>query len=289
MIISIRSRFDFISNKIYYFLIFCSSLLLSSSQIAPETIEIEVINTFPHDSKAFTQGLTWYNGHLYESTGLNGQSSLRKVDLDTGTIAKGISLIPQYFGEGSTIFNSKIYMITWKSKIGFIYDMELTLLRTFTITTDGWGLTHNATHLIYSDGTDNIFFLNPESLLVERTLKIQVLISNSGQSSSTRPVRYINELEYINGDVYANIWGLDKIAIIDLSSGFVKKFLDCKKLRRRAAGISSQDVLNGIAYDKDSKRLFLTGKNWPDLFEVKLIETMQTNTKIFSSDSKKEL
>jgi glutamine cyclotransferase len=226
------------------------------------TYTYEIINTYPHDPDAFTQGLVFHQGSLYESTGLNGQSSIRKVDLLSGQVLKKVDVSAQYFGEGVALFNGRAYQLTWQSQRGFIYDLDsFQLLNTFSYTGEGWGLTHDDRSLILSDGSNQIRFLEPNNFEVQRTLSVY---------DGSRPINYLNELEYIKGEIYANIWQTDRIARIDPQSGRVIAWIDLSALlpaEDRARGV---DVLNGIAYDESGDRLFVTGKLWPKLFEIKL-------------------
>ena len=218
---------------------------------------------------AFTEGLTYSDGYLYEGTGplinnsgdIVGPSSLRKVDLTTGNIVQQITLPSQYFGEGITIVNNRIIQLTWQSNIGFVYDKDTFMqIANFTYPTQGWGLTYNDSQLIMSDGTDNLYFLNPTTF--ERTGQVQV-------HDGTSPVVNINELEYINGDVYANIWMTSQIAIINPQTGQVKAWIDLSGLP--APAYTGDNVLNGIAYDQQNNRLFVTGKEWPNLYQIQLV------------------
>ena len=221
-----------------------------------------IVSTFPHDTNAFTEGLTYADNFLYESTGINGNSSLRRVNLTTGTVEQKATLPDQYFGEGITIVGNKIIQLTWQSHIGFIYNKTtFDLLGNFSFTNEGWGLTYDGKHLIMSDGTDNLYFLNPTTF--QRTGQVAV---HDGNTS----VVNINELEYIKGDVYANIWLTNKIAIINPETGQVKAWIDLTGLP--GVPISNGDnVLNGIAYDQKNDKLFVTGKEWPNLYQIKLI------------------
>jgi glutaminyl-peptide cyclotransferase len=220
-----------------------------------------IVNTYPHDTGAFTEGLVYSNGFLYESTGLEGQSTLRKVDLNSGGVLQQYSLPAQYFGEGIAIVNNIIIQLTWQSHIGFIYDKNtFALLGNFTYATAGWGLTYDENQLIMSDGTDNLYFLNTTTF--QRTGQIQV---HDGNAS----VVNINELEYVNGDVYANIWETNKIAVINPENGQVKAWIDLTGLP--APTSNGDNVLNGIAYDQQNSRLFVTGKEWPNLYQIKFI------------------
>ncbi len=224
-----------------------------------------IVNTFPHDAEAFTQGLVFHDGRLYEGTGLRGQSSVRIVEPETGKIMRIHHMPPEYFGEGITIIGDRIIQVTWQSRVGFVYDKQsLEALDTFEISTEGWGLTHDGTSLILSDGTPTLHFLDPETFQETRTIEVH---------DSDEPVRLINELEYIDGEVYANIWKTDLIARIDPFSGSVNGWLDLSGLKEHIEDPSSIDVLNGIAYDDESGHLFVTGKLWPLLFEIELSPT----------------
>jgi glutamine cyclotransferase len=220
-----------------------------------------VVNVYPHDTDAFTEGLVFDNGFLYESTGLYGSSSLRRVDLETGRVLRLLSLQSQYFGEGITIVGDKIVQLTWQSHKGFVYDKaDFGLLHEFVYPTEGWGLTFDGSRLIMSDGTANLYFLDP----VTYQRVGQVMVHDTG------PVTELNELEYINGTVYANIWGEQKIALINPQTGQVMAWIDLTGIQ----DLKNQDpnnVLNGIAYDAYGHRLFVTGKRWPHIYEIKLI------------------
>lgn len=222
-----------------------------------------IVNTYPHDQDAFTQGLVFENGVIYEGTGLYGKSSLRKVDLETGNILQIYELPARYFGEGITIFEDIIVQLTWKSNTGFIYDKRgFKLLRDFTYATEGWGITHDGKRLIMSDGTSTLYFLNPETFRI---------IGHTEVYDNNLPVNRLNELEYINGQIYANVWQTNDIAIIDPQSGQVSGWIDLSGLVPSQYASTSIDVLNGIAYDTEKERLFITGKLWPWLFEIKLV------------------
>ncbi|MFQ3611255.1 MAG: glutaminyl-peptide cyclotransferase [Fimbriimonadales bacterium] len=229
------------------------------------TYGYRVVNTYPHDREAFTQGLEYYNGWLYESTGLEGRSSLRKVELRTGRVLQIRRLSQEIFAEGITLFNSRIYQLTWKNGVAFVYDRDS--FRNITehrYTGEGWGLTHDGKHLIMSDGSDTLFFRDPDTFGVVRQLKVH---------ANGAPVRNLNELEYIEGEIWANIWQTDMIARISPKTGEVVGWVDLEGLvnllpeRDRLYA----DVLNGIAYDKQNKRLFVTGKLWSRLFEIELV------------------
>jgi len=222
----------------------------------------EVVRTFPHDPGAFTQGLVFLDGQLLESTGLNGQSTLRRVDLATGRILQQVRVPSQYFAEGMTVLGGKIYQLTWKNQRGFVYDLAtFSLEKEFTYTGEGWGLTTDGRSLILSDGSDRLRFLDPATFQVTRT----VSVTRDGQ-----PLRLLNELEYIRGEIYANIWQSHSVARIDPATGRVTGVIDFFNLLPAADHMPATDVLNGIAHDSTTDRLFVTGKNWPKLFEVRL-------------------
>jgi glutaminyl-peptide cyclotransferase len=224
----------------------------------------QVVNTYPHDSGAFTQGLLYHDGFLYESTGLNGQSSLRKVDLVTGEVRQRVDVPSTYFAEGLALFNRRLYQLTWQSRLGFIYDLDsLQLQRNFNYRGEGWGLTHNGQYLIMSDGTNRLRFLDPERLEVRRELDVL---------DEDRPINLLNELEFVGGDLWANIWQSDRLVRIDLQSGSVTGWVNLAGLLTSEDRRRGTDVLNGIAYDEKGGRLFVTGKLWPKLFEIRLVE-----------------
>ena len=238
-----------------------------SSKATNTAVEIpiytyEVINTYPHDPGAFTQGLLFLDGALFESTGLNGQSSLRKVDLKTGGVLKRVEVPAQYFAEGLAVLGDKLFQLTWQNHKGFVYDLEsFKLEKEFTYDGEGWGLTTDGHWLILSDGTDQIRFLDPATFEVKRTIHVV----GRGQ-----PVNRLNELEYINGEIFANVWGSDYVVRIDPANGRVTGVIDFTGLLAPQDRTPGTDVLNGIAYDARGGRLFITGKKWPKLFEVRL-------------------
>ena len=231
----------------------------------PPVHSYTIINAYPHDRQAFTQGLVLDQGILYEGTGLRGRSSLRRVDLTTGRVLQLRALPAQFFGEGITVFGPHIIQLTWQSQVGFVYDKtNFTLLRTFTYPTEGWGITHDGQRLIMSDGTSTLYFLDPATLGEIGQLHVQ---DDSG------PVVRLNELEYVQGSIYANIWQTDRIARIDPESGQVTAWIDLAGLLPLEDRVEQVDVLNGIAYDADQDRLFVTGKLWPKLFEIQIHPT----------------
>ena len=221
-----------------------------------------VVNAWPHDYTAFTEGLTFCNGILLEGTGLVGQSSLRKVDLQTGQVIKQVNLSPQIFGEGVTVLDNKIYELTWQQHVGFVYDYDrLSKETNFFYANEGWGLTTDGQSLVMSDGTSLIRFLDPKTFAVTRTITV---------SSHGRAVKCLNELEYVDGKIFANIWPTDYIARIDPATGEVLGLIDLSGLLSAQDRTVNTDVLNGIAYDPAGQRLFVTGKRWPKIFEVQL-------------------
>ena len=222
-----------------------------------------IVHTYPHDAHAFTQGLVFVDGHLYESTGINGQSSLRMVDLESGRVLQQQPVEVKYFGEGLTDWGSTLVQLTWQSQVALVYDrFSFRLLRTFSYSGEGWGLTQDGESLILSDGTSTLRFIDPATFKEVR----RVTVKDGG-----RPVTYINELEYIDGQVYANIWQTDRIARISPRTGRVLGWIDLKGLLPAGERTGGEDVLNGIAWDAAHHRLFVTGKLWPKLFEIEVV------------------
>ena len=237
---------------------------------APEVYTFEIVKEYPHDNRAYTQGLEFHNGVLYESTGKNGRSSLRKVDFETGKVLQQVDLDKSIFGEGITIFNEKVYMLSWKSKTGFIYKLsDLSKIDNFQYgeSKEGWGLTNNGTKLIKSDGTEKIWFLNPESLIEEGYIQT---VTNSKMVNSA------NELEYVDGKIYANVYQKPSIMIIDATSGAIEGVVNfsglSEKITKTANWNDKEQVLNGIAYHPDRKTFFVTGKDWDKMFEVNIVK-----------------
>ena len=244
-------------------------LACSNSSTAKQALDsvpvysYEVINTWPHDPAAYTQGLVFYDGTLFESTGLRGASSLRRVELKTGKVKKKVDVDRQYFAEGMTIFQDKIFQLTWQSQKGFVYDLKKFRQEgEFAYEGQGWGLTHDEHSLILSDGTNRIRFLDPTSFQVQRTISVY----DNGQ-----PLTDLNELEYIKGEIYANIWKTNRIVRLDPATGKINAWIDMSGLHHEGDDPNSENCLNGIAYDAENDRLFVTGKRWPKLFEIRLV------------------
>jgi len=221
-----------------------------------------VMHVYPHDARAFTQGIEYRDGVVYEGTGLNGQSTLRKVELATGKVVQQTAVPPEHFGEGITTWGQTVVQLTWQSQLGFVYDRStFRQLRTFKYTGEGWGLTHNATELIMSDGSASLRFLDPKTFIEKRRL----LVTDAGIV-----IRDLNELEWVNGEIYANVWQTNFIARISPASGHVVGWIDLTGLLTAEEQRGGADVLNGIAYDAAGRRLFVTGKLWPKVFEIRI-------------------
>ncbi len=237
-------------------------VLLSNWQAASPARQYtyRIINVYPHDEDAFTQGLVFENGFLYESTGLYGESTLRRVELETGKVIELLSLPDQYFGEGITVLNDRIIQLTWLSNKGFVYGVHsFELMQEFNYPTQGWGITHDGIQLMMSDGTAILHFIDP--ITFEKVTEVNVY--------DKAPVTELNELEYIQGKIYANVWKEEKIAIINPQTGKVEGWVDMSGLRN----LENQNpgVLNGIAYDSKEDRIFVTGKRWAQVFEIELV------------------
>jgi glutaminyl-peptide cyclotransferase len=235
------------------------------SDIVPKRYSYKVINTYPHDTEAFTQGLFYDNGILYEGTGQETGSSLREVELETGRILRQHNLDPSLFGEGITLYKDRIYQVTWRNKVGFIYNKsDFRLINKIFIQTEGWGLTTINDRIVMSDGSNVLYFHEPE--MFDAVSRIEVY-------DNEKKVDQLNELEYIDGEIWANIWQTDLIARIDPNSGKVNSYVDMTPLypesKRREI---NADVLNGIAWDAQGERIFVTGKRWPKLYEIKIME-----------------
>ena len=239
-------------------LVFCSC---SSSKV--RNYRLEVVAEYPHDTTSYTQGLFFKDGQLYESTGLNGKSTFRVVDLKTGKALRKLDFDKKYFVEGSVIFDNNLYILTWENKVVFIYDAEtLEYKSTHRYARQGWGLTTDGESLIASDGSANLYFMGPDLKLKERLFV----------TLNDRPVNWLNELEYINGRIWANVYTREEIVIINPRTGKVEGIVDCSGLLPRDLRGEYTDVLNGIAYNAEDGKIYLTGKNWPRMYEIKLVE-----------------
>jgi glutamine cyclotransferase len=246
------------------------SISNDNTLVMPVNLPFQVINVYPHDAKCFTEGLEFVNGYLYESCGEYEKSDVRKTDLNSGKVLQRTPMEKQYFGEGITVLNSKIYQLTYREKTGFIYDLaSMKMIKKFSFNTpEGWGMTNDGNHIIFDDGSSTIYYLDTTSLQTVKTLHV---VDEHG------PVENINELEFIKGYLYANQWQTEWIFKIDTGTGRVVARTDMSELRQKIgisgyppASMGAPDVLNGIAYDKASNRLFVTGKFWPKLVEIKL-------------------
>jgi glutamine cyclotransferase len=225
-------------------------------------VSFEVVNSYPHDPTSFTQGLVWHDGGFYESTGQYGQSKVRRLEFPSGRVLKEVKLAPELFGEGLALVDSRLIQLTWQSHRGFVYDLDsLRLLQEFSYGTEGWGLTYDGTNLILSDGSSDLFYLDPQSFKPGRKQAVRM----NGQ-----PIHQLNELEFIDDEIWSNVWQTDLIVRIDPSTGRVKSFLDLKGILPPSDRRGPDAVLNGIAYDRTTKRVFVTGKLWPRIFEIRL-------------------
>jgi glutamine cyclotransferase len=235
------------------------------SNSRPKRYSYKIIRTYPHDPEAFTQGLFYYKGMLYEGTGQEAGSSLREVELQTGRVVRQHNLDPSLFGEGITLYGTRIYQVTWTNKVGFVYDLyTFDVLNKIYYSTQGWGLTTIGNRIVMSDGTNVLYFFEPEMFTVVSRLEVY---------DNQKKVDQLNELEYIDGEIWANIWQTDLIARINPVSGKVNSYVDLSSIfpqeKRREV---NADVLNGIAYDAGKKRIFITGKRWPKLYEIEVTE-----------------
>ena len=236
---------------------------ICSASLAFGADGFRVVASYPHDREAFTQGLVYVDGHLYESTGINGKSSLREEDLATGGIVRFHDVPHQYFAEGLTDWGNTLVQLTWETHIGFVYDRAtFHLLKTFQYPGEGWGLTHDAKNLILSDGTANLKFLDPATFKVTRTITVR---------DKGKPVSQLNELEWIHGEIWANVWHTDRIASISPTTGNVLGWIELNGLLGESERTNSEAVLNGIAYDAAHDRILVTGKLWPRIFEIKVV------------------
>jgi glutamine cyclotransferase len=219
----------------------------------------KIHNVFPHDPNAFTQGLFYSDGFLYESTGMKGKSSLRRVDIKTGKVLHKINLAADYFGEGITLWKNKIILLTWQNHKGFVYDKNtFQIIDEFSYPTEGWGITFDGKYLIMSDGTDSLYYLSPDDYSLVKKVKV---------SADEKAVNNLNELEYINGKIYANVWKTERIAIIE-PDGMVVGWIDLQEVLQKMDCPGEIDMLNGIAYDADEDMIYVTGKYWCKLFQI---------------------
>ena len=240
-----------------------SFLLLSCSDAKIREYALEVVAEYPHDVESYTQGLFFHDGQLYESTGVYGKSTFRMVDIATGEALRKLSFDKKYFIEGSVIWKDNLYILTWESRMAFIYDSKtLEYKSSWKYPREGWGITTDGKNLIASDGSANLYFLDENFAQMKK-----VLVTIEG-----RPVRFLNELEYIDGKVWANVYTSDEIVIINPKDGHVEGVIDCRGLLPKNLYTYETDVLNGIAYNPEDGKTYLTGKNWPKLYEVKLVE-----------------
>jgi len=241
-----------------------SSVATATTPPEIPTYSYKVKNSWPHDKLAYTQGLIFLDGILWESTGQYGASSLRKVELKTGKVIKQISVPKNYFAEGMTVLHNKVFQLTWQEHKGFIYDPTTFQKQgEFSYTGEGWGLTHDGESLIMSDGSDQIRFLDPSTFQTTHTISV---------TDRGAPVDQLNELEYIDGEIYANIYMTDRIARIEPKTGKILGWIDLTGILASKDRTGGEDVLNGIAYDETGKRLFVTGKMWPKLFEIEIVK-----------------
>jgi glutamine cyclotransferase len=234
----------------------------SAASAPAPSLDFDIVRVYPHDRAAFTQGLVYRDGYLYESSGLQGQSTLRQVELETGRVVREVKVPPQHFAEGLADFGGRLFQLTWQSQLGLIYDIAtLTQTGTFSYTGEGWGLARDGSRLVMSDGTSTLRFLDPTSL--QETGRITV-------TDGGRPLADLNELESVKGEIFANVWMTDHIVIISPKTGRVTGRINLRGLLTADDLTRQVDVLNGIAYDAAGDRLFVTGKWWPKLFEIRL-------------------
>ena len=240
-----------------------SFLLVSCADASVKEYTLEVVAKYPHDTESYTQGLFFHDGQMYESTGIKGKSTFRKVNLETGEAERRLDFDRKYFVEGSVMFEGNLYVLTWETKVAFVYDAEtLEYKSSWKYPREGWGLTTDGKQLIASDGSATLFFMDKDFAL-QRRLVVKY---------EDRPVRWLNELEYIDGKIWANVYTTDEIVIINPKDGRVEGIIDCRGLLPKQLRTPETDVLNGIAYNPQNKKIYLTGKNWPELYEVRLIE-----------------
>ena len=260
------AQLDMLNHIILVGIFVMAPIGFGASTPSPTSVPVysyKVVNTFPHDPNAFTQGLVYRDGMLYESTGLRGRSDVRRVELESGRVLERRALLPLFFAEGLAVLNDRIYQLTWTSGVGFVYDREsLELVREFRYGIEGWGMTHDGETLIVSDGSEYLYFWDPETLQEKKKLTVR---------DGGKRIDNLNELEYINGEIYANVWMQDRIARISPETGKVLSWIDLTGILPLSDRRANVDVLNGIAYDEEKERLFVTGKLWPKLFEIELV------------------
>lgn len=228
-----------------------------------KSYRVEVVREYPHDIASYTQGLFFHDGQMYESTGVAGESTFRKVDMQTGEPLRKLEFADKYFVEGSVVLGDDLYILTWHNKVAFVYDINtLEYKSTWSYPREGWGLTTDGNSLIASDGSAVLYFMTPE-FKPERQITVRL---------NGRPMRFLNELEYIDGKIWANVYTTDMILIIDPEDGKVEAVIDCSGLLPEKLRRPDTDVLNGIAYNPSDGKLYLTGKNWPRMYEVRIVE-----------------
>jgi glutamine cyclotransferase len=250
-------------TALVFFLFLLQLVYQTMNDRRPLYYSFNVLAAHPHDTSAFTQGLVYHEGVLYESTGLYGRSSLRKTELSTGEIIEQVDLPHNYFGEGMTIMGDRIIQVTWKENTCFVYSMDdLAEIQSFSYSGEGWGLTHDGSHLILSNGSSTLSFIDPETFQVVRTVDV---------TYDDAHVPDLNELEYVDGLVYANVWQLDQIVMIDPDDGVAVGWVNLAGIEDHLDSIEGIDVLNGIAYNPETGRLLITGKLWPNVFEIELV------------------
>jgi len=246
---------------IYFFILTAAVCSCSSSKV--RHYKLEVVAEYPHNTDSYTQGLFFWKGRMFESAGQYGKSKLMEVDLTTGKAVRKQTFGKDYFLEGSVVFNDSLYLLTWQNKVAFIYNPEnLSYQSSWSYPREGWGITTDGKCLIASDGSSRLYFMDKDWTLIKR-----ISVKCNG-----KPVRWLNELEYIDGKIWANVYTSDEIVIIDPRDGEVEAVIDCSGLLAKKYYTEDTDVLNGIAYDSESGKIYLTGKNWPKLFEVKLVK-----------------
>ncbi len=249
--------------RVFFAILLTSFLIDSCADASVRQYKLEIVAEYPHDTDSYTQGLFFYQGQMYETTGLHGKSTLRKVDLQTGNALVKYDFAQKYFVEGSVVFKDNLYILTWDSKVAFVYDADsLKYKSTWKYPREGWGITTDGKQLIASDGSSTLYFMDEKFSLKQR-LSVKC---------EDRPVRWLNELEYIDGRIWANVYMTDEIVIINPKDGRVEGIIDCRGLLPKELYTPDTDVLNGIAYNPQTGKTYLTGKRWPKLYEIKLVK-----------------